>query len=133
HANSEDARGSGRPQRLDEHHEWTAERAERLADRLSLVPALRAMLVHAARVHDEGKRSQRWQDAFSAPADGVYAKTKGPLKLNLLDGYRHEFASMLALEDTWHSTSLGEQQRDLALHLVAAHHGFARPVIRISG
>lgn len=44
-----------------------------------------------------------------------------------LDGYRHEFGSLLAAE----AEDLAEATRDLVLHLVAAHHGNARPGISI--
>ena len=75
------------------------------------------------------------------------AKTKGGGNGRLLAGFRHEFASVLdvlndggapdapddvkaALEDIRaEMATLEGWQRDLMLHLVAAHHGRARPLM----
>ena len=93
------------------------------------------MLVIAARLHDEGKRAENWQKAFNAPAiGGPFAKTPGPINQSLLDGYRHEFSSLQVLAADAEFLALpNDELRDLALHLVAAHHGFARPLIGIQG
>jgi CRISPR-associated endonuclease/helicase Cas3 len=90
------------------------------------------VLVIAAKLHDEGKKATRWQRAFNAPPGvGPYAKTKGPLNIRLLDGYRHEFGSLLFIEKYFEQVdSLNDPDlKDLVLHLVAAHHGGARPLI----
>jgi CRISPR-associated endonuclease/helicase Cas3 len=51
----------------------------------------------------------------------------------VLDGYRHELGSLLRVENDERVRALSEERRDLVLHLIAAHHGFARPVIGTSG
>lgn len=129
-AATEEDRSAGRPQALDEHQSWTAQKARDLALRVGLEGVYVDMLVCAARLHDEGKRAERWQRAFNALRDGnVYAKTKGPLNLALLDGYRHEFGSLpLAARDKGFQ-DLSSDMQDLVLHLIAAHHGQARPLI----
>jgi CRISPR-associated endonuclease/helicase Cas3 len=43
--------------------------------------------------------------------------------------YRHEFGSLRDAENDPNIGELSEELRELALHLVVAHHGFARPVI----
>jgi CRISPR-associated endonuclease/helicase Cas3 len=63
----------------------------------------------------------------------VFAKTRGPINQAILDGYRHEFGSLPYLEKNAQFEALPEDWRDLVLHLVAAHHGQARPVIRTRG
>lgn len=129
-AATEEDRSAGRPQALDEHQSWTAQKARDLAKRLGLKDAYIEMLVCAARLHDEGKRAERWQRAFNALRDGkVYAKTKGPLNLALLDGYRHEFGSLPLAGHDRGFQDLSSDMQDLVLHLIAAHHGQARPVI----
>ena len=122
-------------QHLEAHQVQAAREADRIAADLGLPKKYRAMLVAAARHHDDGKRSRRWQRAFNAPRQGgPYAKTPGPLNRHVLQGYRHEFQSMLdvqryGLDDLDRS----DPRFDLALHLVAAHHGRARPAIGIGG
>lgn len=133
-AATEEDRSAGRPQLLDEHHTWTEEHARNLARRLGLPEAYVEMLATAARLHDMGKRARRWQRAFNADDDGLfYAKTRGPLNNALLDGYRHEFGSLPYAEKDTRLLELPEDLRELALHLIAAHHGFARPIIGTSG
>ncbi len=131
-AATEEDRSAANPQRLDEHQSWTEARARRLATVLDLDGELADALALAARLHDEGKRASRWQLAFNAPAGGVYAKTEGPINYRLLDGYRHELGSLLRVENDERVRTLSEERRDLVLHLIAAHHGFARPAIGTS-
>ncbi len=122
-------------QDLDAHQKQAALEADRIAADLGLPADYRAMLVAAARHHDDGKRSSRWQRAFNAPRQGgPYAKTPGPLNRHVLDGYRHEFQSMLdAEENGLEGLDLSDGRFELALHLIAAHHGRARPAIGIDG
>jgi CRISPR-associated endonuclease/helicase Cas3 len=128
-ASTEDDRSEGHPQLLEKHQDRAEQRARELAKRLGLSPEHEEVLAVAARLHDEGKRSARWQRAFHAPRDGVYAKTEGPINQGLLDGYRHELGSVLRVENDPRLSGLSEDRRDLVLHLIGAHHGFARPVI----
>lgn len=132
-AATEDDRSAGRPQLLTEHQAFAERHARALAARLGLDAAHTEMLAVAAALHDEGKAAQRWQRAFHAPKDGVYAKTRGPVHVSLLDGYRHELGSLPIAAAHPRLVRLPEPLRELALHLVAAHHGFARPVVPTSG
>ncbi|WP_447972940.1 type I-G CRISPR-associated helicase/endonuclease Cas3g [Nitrospira sp. Kam-Ns4a] len=132
-AATEEDRSAANPQLLDEHQCWTERRARALATALGFSKQYQDLLALAARLHDEGKRARRWQMAFNAPTDGVYAKTEGPINYRLLDGYRHELGSLLRVEDDERIRKLSDEDRDLVLHLIAAHHGFARPVIGTSG
>ncbi len=45
----------------------------------------------------------------------------------MLNGYRHEFGSLTEVARNPDLASLGETASDLALHLIAAHHGRSRP------
>jgi CRISPR-associated endonuclease/helicase Cas3 len=128
---SEDDRAITRFEQTLTNHQDAAERIARdLAEALKLPATYSEMLAVAARLHDEGKKASRWQRAFNAPRDGnVYAKTKGPINFKLLDGYRHEFGSLPRVEHDPVFKGLPPDLQDLARHLVAAHHGQARPVI----
>ncbi len=55
------------------------------------------------------------------------------MNLKLLDGYRHEFGSLGAIEDNADFLRLPEDLKDLLLHIVAAHHGGGRPLISTKG
>ncbi len=124
---------STRPQRLDEHQCWAEKCARRIAEDVGLAGDFAETLAIAARLHDEGKRAGRWQRGFKAKSDGKYAKTKGPLDHSILGGYRHEFGSLPYAEkdDKWQQ--LPNELQELVLHLIAAHHGYGRPVIATKG
>jgi CRISPR-associated endonuclease/helicase Cas3 len=130
---TEEDRAVGHCQLLDDHQKLAELRARELATRLGLHGQYAEMLAIAARLHDEGKKAPCWQRAFNAPSDGVYAKTQGPIDFKLLDGYRHEFKSLEAAAKDAEFLKLPMNLQDLALHLIAAHHGFGRPVIGIGG
>jgi CRISPR-associated endonuclease/helicase Cas3 len=126
---------SGELQTLAKHQVATVARARAIGQQLGLSQPYARMLEIAARLHDEGKRAENWQKAFNTPATGgPFAKTPGPINQSLLDGYRHEFGSLPVLAaDAEYLALPSDELRDLALHLVAAHHGFARPLIGIQG
>ena len=118
------------PQTLVDHAAQAAARSRDLAILLGLPDEEIEALFLAARLHDDGKAAARWQNAMNAPKDGcLYAKTSGGGNLRLLEGYRHEFGSLLKAEQT----DLPDCTRDLILHLIAAHHGNARPFITSAG
>lgn len=131
---TEEDRAVGRCQLLEDHQTLAEKRARELAKRLGLPAPCEEMLAIAARLHDEGKRAIRWQRAFNAPEEGNhYAKTPGPINFALLDGYRHEFQSIEVAARNPTLLMLPNELQDLALHMIAAHHGFGRPIIEISG
>jgi CRISPR-associated endonuclease/helicase Cas3 len=129
-AGSEESRAlSSCEQTLSDHGQATRNIAHRLTKAVGLPNDYVEVLALAARLHDEGKDFWRWQRAFNAPRGAVYAKTRGPANLKLLDGYRHEFGSLIKIEGNAEFQRLPSDQQDLLLHLVAAHHGNARPLI----
>ena len=130
---TEEARSVDKKQSLEAHQECAAQEATALANNLELPKRYAKLLALAARLHDEGKRAERWQRAFRAPNDDVYAKTEGPVNPSLLDGYRHEFGSLPYAEQDDEFKTLPQDDQDIVLHLIAAHHGNARPTIRIEG
>jgi len=133
-ATEEERAESGRPQQLDEHQSWAEDCAKQIARGLGIDAEGAKLLALAARLHDEGKRAARWQRAFKASMDGhPYAKTKGPIDFDLLDGYRHELGSLPYVAAHNDFKALGMDGQEFVLHLIAAHHGFARPLIGTSG
>ena len=131
---TEDDRAVGRLQELAEHHAWTEAKARALANTLGLPDLYVELLAVAARLHDEGKRHPRWQQAAKAPRDGrIYAKTDKRMNIHLLDNYRHEFGSLPFAEQDEGFKVLPVDLQELVLHLIAAHHGWARPVISTTG
>ena len=116
-------------QTLDAHSDMIVERAREIARKVALAPDLGKMLEIAARLHDLGKKRALWQRAMNAPGNGViYAKTEGGGNPRLLrigeEVYRHEFGSLRDADTDIELNVLSPELRDLALHLVAAHHGF---------
>lgn len=132
-AATEEDRAAGHPQLLTDHQAWTEERAEALGKRLQLSDRGVTLLKIAARLHDEGKKAKIWQRAMKAPDARPYAKTRGPAAPKLLNGYRHEFGSLTYVEKDAAFLALSSDEQDLVLHLVAAHHGYARPLIGTNG
>lgn len=135
---TEDTRAlAGKAQTLVEHQSWAEARAGAIAEALQFSGDAREALKLAAVLHDEGKRAERWQRAFNAKRErlaGPLAKTRGPIDHAILDGYRHEFGSLPHVEAHPLFKALSSDDwRDLVLHLVAAHHGQARPVIGTRG
>lgn len=143
-SNNENDRATGHPQLLSEHQSWAAERATAIGRRLGLPDEYIRALSIAARLHDEGKRAQRWQRAFRAERDAkkfkvvgqplpFLAKTRGPINQAVLGEYRHEFGSLPYAQQDAEFNKLSTDMQDLVLHLIAAHHGFARPLIKTKG
>ncbi len=113
-------------QTLSYHSQQAAAHMERIAEALHLEAGIRDALVTAARWHDRGKARPVWQWFACNTADGEpLAKSTNYRPGHVLNGYRHEFGSLL--EATADEAIQKHPERDLVLHLIAAHHGWARP------
>lgn len=133
-----------REQALAEHQRWAQDEARRIGTAVGLSGDDIAMLALAAEHHDDGKASPRWQAAFHAPADKQpLAKVGKWVDQSILGGYRHEAGSLLGLMGKWDVfpaaeasvalSSLSPEQQELAMHLVASHHGWSRPTLPVEG
>lgn len=136
---AEDAtRASARPITWDHHTEDVVQRTRHIVADLDLPTDLERSIVLAAELHDLGKKREIWQRSIGNPnPTDWHAKPGNPIegppwKPRRLSGYRHELGSLLdsiAKEKEHAATlaALGDEMRDVVLHLVAAHHGYARP------
>ncbi|BCJ50436.1 hypothetical protein Asp14428_19110 [Actinoplanes sp. NBRC 14428] len=133
---------------LEQHHAAVRRRSRDIVDALRLPGDLRQVIEDAAGWHDLGKAEERFQimlhggDRYEAAiATDVLAKSgldpankqawrKAARDSGLPRGARHEAwsAALVAahLDDHPHPGDA-----DLLIHLVAAHHGYARPLARL--
>jgi CRISPR-associated endonuclease/helicase Cas3 len=111
---------------LQDHLDQAAEVARRLCAKLELPNDLADAVVQACARHDTGKRLPQWQKAIGNAGQVPLAKSvESEFNYDATRGFRHEFLSLLeAAED---SALAQHPHRDLILHLIAAHHGHARP------
>ena len=117
---------SSADQTLEEHTNSIVQHMTCIVDRLSLEEPVRGALIAAARWHDKGKDRPVWQ-RYARNGAGRTPLAKSPRYLHPreLGGYRHEFGSLLdAMKD---EELMKMPDRDLILHLIAAHHGWGRP------
>ncbi len=120
--------GDQHPPTIEEHSEQVVAWVRHFAKRLSLDPVLEDVLTMAGRWHDSGKSRDVWQRAiFNNDPTKRFAKP-GPqgMRGDRLGGYRHEFGSLLDAAQALKAYP----EADLVLHLIAAHHGWARPHFR---
>jgi len=128
-ADDDGSRTSRDEQPLDEHLGDAERNATGFASRLHLGQTERDAVIMAARWHDRGKARALWQRSIGNARfpDRVLAKSGGRMKRGELTNYRHELGSLGELLDDAEFLRLPEETRDLTLHLIAAHHGRARP------
>jgi CRISPR-associated endonuclease/helicase Cas3 len=133
----DDPAAAARSQDLDEHLIWAEGEAGKIVERIGIKaahPYLAEAIVIAARWHDRGKDRPAWQKAIghAPPRRGQNTGWKPWAKSGqrgfddtACGAYRHEFGSLR--EASQDETIRGHLERDLVLHLIAAHHGWARP------
>jgi len=97
-------------------------------------PDLGRCIVLAARLHDLGKNRGPWQRNLGNLAydpdkpQTVLAKSAlGMRSRNVAEHYRHEFGSLNDAATSAEFAALSDIERDIVQHIVAAHHGRARP------
>jgi len=124
----EDTRIAQKPVKLDTHVADVEDRAQRIVEGLSLPKDIAGAVVLGAKLHDHGKRRERFQitlgnrrypDLLLAKSDRKGARLPEP--------FRHEFVSLADAADDTEVQKLSPPMQDLVLHLIAAHHGRARP------
>lgn len=129
---------------LAEHNRQVGDDAARMAD-ASLPAELAAVVAAAAGHHDLGKADPRFQGLLRqqpVPALGMELLAKSERlpatraerdrlydALGLAKAWRHEALSLRLAEQN--EDAVDPSHRDLYLHLIAAHHGHARPFLPV--
>ncbi|HMP16509.1 MAG TPA: CRISPR-associated endonuclease Cas3'', partial [Gemmatales bacterium] len=117
-----------KPVLWDVHVRDVEQEATRILDGLKDLPSeLRRVVEVAARFHDHGKRRKLFQNMLGNRNSATCWAKSGKNRSQLQEPYRHEFASLLDVVKESEFKLLSEDQKDLVLHLIAAHHGRARP------
>ncbi|MGO9466994.1 MAG: type I-U CRISPR-associated helicase/endonuclease Cas3 [Isosphaeraceae bacterium] len=127
-ADDDESKTNGRAVLWDVHTQDVTSRATKIAERLELPQAQKRALIFAAACHDLGKRRTVWQRSIGnlRPTRWL-AKSGRRMRPIDLTGYRHEFGSLLDAVEEPGFSDLRDDEKDIVLHLIAAHHGFGRP------
>jgi CRISPR-associated endonuclease/helicase Cas3 len=122
-----DKSGKGGEVRLEKHNADVRRYAQILAEKLHLSAELAEALGVAGAWHDKGKNRQCWQMAVgNLNLENPIAKSKQTWFNHKLNNYyRHEFGSLVEADADEQLKQ--HSSRDLILHLIATHHGYARP------
>jgi CRISPR-associated endonuclease/helicase Cas3 len=107
-------------------------RTEQIVDGLRLPQGVPEAIVLAAKFHDHGKKRERFQATLgNSDYPNVLLAKSGRHGARFPELFRHEFASALDAQADLTFKGLSDEVKDLALHLIAAHHGRARPFFEI--
>jgi CRISPR-associated endonuclease/helicase Cas3 len=110
------------------HVDDVVKRVTEIVNALELPDELKQAVILAAKLHDHGKRRERFQTTLgnrNYPAT-LLAKS-GKQGARLPEPFRHEFASLLDAQVDEAFRKLSPDMQDLVLQLIAAHHGRGRP------
>ena len=114
--------------RLSVHTGDVQELARQFAAKLGLPTELVEAVRIAGKFHDSGKDRRDWQQSIGNFGSQALAKSDGKKSARAIPtDYRHEFGSLMDLLADPEFQALSETAQDLTLHLIAAHHGRARP------
>jgi CRISPR-associated endonuclease/helicase Cas3 len=117
-----------RQQRLDFHLGEAEHFAREIARALGLSATEANAIRWAARFHDLGKDRRLWQRSIgNFDAELVLAKSGDRRAGRASTKYRHELGSLFDMELEADFRRLSDDEKELARHVVATHHGRARP------
>lgn len=128
-ADDDGSRSARQPQELAPHLKSAERFAGEIVTKLRLAEPEASAVKLAAKWHDLGKHRKVWQRSIGNrdyPAR-VLAKSGGAMRPLDLNNFRHEFGSLIDVPATSEFRELVPDVQDLVLHLIAAHHGRARP------
>jgi len=109
------------------HVEDVKREAKAILDKLPLEPSLRKVIEIAAAYHDHGKKRKKFQLVLGNLDPNVWWAKSGKKGGAIPESYRHEFGSLLDIQEFRNDVDLDEDQWELVLHLIATHHGRGRP------
>lgn len=115
-----------REQPLVDHVTRVQNHALAICEELGLTGHVREAVEFAAAWHDQGKDRDIWQRAAGRKSGGPPLGKSGGRLRRCPGGYRHEFGS-LCVFIAEHQARVPEDVFELAMHLIAAHHGRGRP------
>lgn len=111
---------------VKQHNDSVETVVENFCNSLYLQDTVKDAVKIAARHHDEGKRNPLWQIAAGHdPSRQKEPLAKGVVDWRKLGGYRHEAGSLLDI--SLNNEIVKHPEKDLIMHLIGAHHGWARP------
>jgi CRISPR-associated endonuclease/helicase Cas3 len=126
------SRGSTKEISLVAHNAQVGRLAADWAVKLDLAPDVQTAIRVAARCHDLGKDRKVWQRSIgNQNTNKPLAKSGHARFLQGLEGYRHEFGSLVDVHADPEFSNQRDEVKDLILHLIAAHHGYGRPLFPI--
>lgn len=120
-------------QTLRQHVDAVRRNVDPIFEQFSMLDVIKRAAELAADFHDHGKNRERWQRTIGGKAspagqnwlDTTLGKSGGYMKRDPR-GYRHEFGSLYELADETRG-KISDDVFDLAMHLIAVHHGRGRP------
>jgi CRISPR-associated endonuclease/helicase Cas3 len=128
-ADDDGSRTARQSQNLADHCRSAESYAEVLTERLNLAEREATAVKLAAGLHDLGKNREVWQRSVGNMRypDVVLAKSGASLRPLELSGYRHELGSLTDVQSDAEFLAQAPEVQELVSHLIAAHHGRARP------
>lgn len=114
---------------LDQHLADAAMFATNYVNQLQLSADIREAVIIAAMFHDLGKDRKQWQRNVGNLGYPKVKWAKSGFKAAHTERshYRHEFGSLSGITSQPRFNALSSEMQELVLHLIAAHHGRARP------
>lgn len=101
--------------------------AAAIVDRLPLSQSIRDAIKIAAKFHDHGKKRKLFQRILGNSNPTLLLAKSGKKGGRVDERYRHEFGSLIDIKNEEEFAALTDELKDLVLHLIASHHGRARP------
>lgn len=131
---SDGSRSNEKPVLWQVHTDDVTENTRRFVAKLPLSDELKRILVTVAEWHDLGKRRPLFQRILGNQNPNVLLAKSGKKNgsTGLPESFRHEFGSLVDLLDERQPyyaefKKLSDDMKEVALHLIAVHHGRGRP------